>query len=235
MAYTTNELIARAYYLSGIVARSLQTVSGEQMTDGLSLLNSFIADKTAGTNLIPYYKQYDFTFSADVQDYFIPNLVDAQTFTFFIGDVRYSSAVTNRKAFFGTGRVENVSSLPVSYHFERELGGSRLWLYFYPQDNYDATIWGKFSLSSVVLGQNLELTLDKFYIDYLRYGLASYICDENLVSLPPQTAKRLKELEAIIQNISPADMSLMHLSNLTGTGGLNFGDVNIGRGYRPGY
>ena len=235
MPYTTNELIARSYFLSGIVASALQTPSGDQITEGLSLLNSFIADKTAGTSLIPYFKEYDFTLSAGVQDYFIPNLVDVQTFVFFIDSVRYSTQQVNRKSFFGSGRVENINSLPFTYHVERELGGARLWLYFFPQDDYAATIWGKFSLSSVALGQNLESTLDKFYIDYLRYGLAQYICDENLVTLPPQTAKRLKELETTVRNISPPDMTLSHKSTLTGIGGWNYGDVNLGHGWRPVY
>lgn len=234
MAYTTTQLITRSYYLSGIVARGLQTVSGEQITDGLYLLNAYIAVKTADTVHIPYFQEFNFTLTASQETYFIENLLHIETFTFFINNVRYSTAPVNRKTYFGSGRIENISSLPFSWHQERCLNGSNLYLYFEPQSDYEAQIWGKFSLGSVVLGQDLSLTLDQFYIEYLRYGLAEYIADENNVSLPPQTSRRLSELEAIIQSVSPPDLTLSKISSLSSQGGLNLGDVNIGHGWRPG-
>lgn len=234
MAYTTTELITRAYYLSGILARGLQTVSGEQINDGLRLLNSFIAVKTANTRLIPYYSQYDFTLSANVEEYSIPNLIQVETFVFYIGDVRYSTTQVPRRAYFGSGRIQNIASLPFSWHLERKLNGANIYLYFLPESDYEATIWGKFRLANVALGQNLELTLDEYYIEYLRYGLAGQICEDNNISMPPQTYNRLQELEGIIQDISPPDLTMSKLSTLAGEGGLNWGDVNLGKGWRPG-
>ena len=61
MAYTALELVTRAYYLSQIVAREAQTVSGSQISDGLYLLNALLDVKASDLQLIPYYQEYDFT------------------------------------------------------------------------------------------------------------------------------------------------------------------------------
>ena len=55
MAYLAVDLISRAYYLSQVVSRELQVVSGTQITDGLYLLNSLIDFKNSDLREIPYY------------------------------------------------------------------------------------------------------------------------------------------------------------------------------------
>src|SRR6266852_1219220 len=112
MAYTARKLITNAYYLSGIVARRLQEVSGLQISDGLDLLNDLLGVKTAQTTLIPYYAEYDFTLTQGVQTYFIPNLLAPETMTFFIDSVRYQMYPVGRREYWGSGRVEGVTSLP---------------------------------------------------------------------------------------------------------------------------
>ena len=64
MAYTAAELVNRAWYLSGIVGRNLETVSGQQATDGLFLLNTLLSFKATDLRLIPYYKRYQFSMVA---------------------------------------------------------------------------------------------------------------------------------------------------------------------------
>lgn len=233
MAYTTRELITDSYYKSGIVARQLQTVSGQQITDGLTLLNDLLAIKTADSPLIPYYTEYDFTAVTGQQEYFIPNLIAAQTVVFFIGDVRYQMYPVTRKAFYGTGRVDNIDSLPFNYHVERKKGGSSLWLYFYPNQNFPMTLWGKFSLTSVTLDQDLSLILDQYYIVYLKWGLTEYICTDNNITMTPQNYQKLKEAEKMITNVSPPDLSLTKVTAFGSQPGLTFADVNLGNGWRP--
>ena len=55
MAYTARMLITRAYYLSQIVSRQLQEVSGEQIEDGLFLLNALLQFKSTDLREIPYF------------------------------------------------------------------------------------------------------------------------------------------------------------------------------------
>jgi len=232
MAYTTTELITGSYYLSGIVARDLQTVSGSQISDGLNLLNDLIAMKTAESKLIPYFEETDFNLIQGQETYFFANLLEIETFTFNIGPVRYQTNKQSRKVFQGTARVDNIDSLPYNWHFERGTGGGTLWLYFLPQAAYPAKLWGKYSLSQVALGQDLSLTLDRFYITYLRYALAEYMCSDYNMVFNPQANEQLNAMEAIITYISPPDMSVTTTTMFSFEPQFNYGDVNLGRGWR---
>ena len=235
MSYTARTLVANAWYLSGIVSQGLQTPTGEQEAQGFNLLNAVLAIKTAGNKLIPYFKKYDFTAVVGQESYFIENLIQVETLVFFIGDVRYSMQPTQRKVYFGSPRVENVTSLPFNWHLERELGGARIYLYFKPNTTYPLQLWGKFSLSSITdPSQDLLLTLDRFYIEYLRYALAEYMCQEYNVNFPPQSTKKLNEYEKMITNISPPDMRMTKTSTLTSGTPLSWAQVNLGRGWTVG-
>ncbi len=234
MSYTVTELITRSYYLSQVVSRELETVSGQQLSDALVWLNAILSAKSASTRTIPYYKEYDFVTVVAQEKYFVPNLVNPETFTFNIGPVRYSTQPVDRKGYFGTGRVDNITSLPFNWHFERVLGGSDIYLYFLPADAYASKIWGKFGFDDVTLNADLELVYDQYYIDYLRYRLAKKICAEFGIPMQPQVAMELEELEDGVTDVSPPDLTLTKYSNLQGNTGINWGDINIGKGYRPG-
>ena len=95
-------------------------------------------------------------------------------------------------------------------------------------------IWGKFGFTNVTLLQDLLITYDEYYIDYLRYRLALRICSEYGIPMQMQAAQELIELEEAMTDVSPPDMTLTKYSDLQGSTGINWGDVNIGRGWRPG-
>jgi hypothetical protein len=233
MAYTTTQLITRAYYLSGVVSKDLQSVSGSQLTEGLFLLNALLDTKTANQRLIPYFNKYEFDAVEEQEKYEIPNLVEAECLTFHIGDVRYSMKPQSRVDYMGSARVNNVQSLPYYWHIERTKDGADLYMYFVPNADYPCELWGKFSLQNVALGQDLSETYPMFYLEYLRYALAEYICQEYNITFPPQNAMKLNEFEQIIIDISPTDYTMQKLSSLQLENGFNWGDVNIGRGWRP--
>lgn len=234
MAYTVTELINRAYNLSQVVSRELETVSGQQIADGLVWLNALLSLKSAYSRPIPYYNEFDLTAVIGQEKYFIANLVQPETLTFNIGPVRYSTMPVTRRPYFGAGRVDNITSLPFSWHFERVLGGSDIYLYFLPSDNFPLKIWGKFGFDNVNLGQDLLLKFDEYFIDYLRYRLALRICSEYGIPMQPQALEELRELEEAVTDISPPDLTLTKYSSLQGETGINWGDINIGRGWRPG-
>lgn len=233
-AYTVTDLITRAYYLSQVVSRELQTVSGQQLSDGLTWLNALLSLKSAYSRTIPYFNEYQFTAVAGQEEYFVPNLVQPETLTFNIGPVRYSTMPSSRRSYFGTGRVDNIQSLPFNWHFERALNGSNVFLYFVPDAAYPIKIWGKFGFTNVTLNEDLLQVYDEFYIDYLRYRLAQRICSEFGIPLQPQAARELEELEEAVTDVSPPDLTLSKWSDLGGETGINWGDINIGRGWRPG-
>lgn len=232
MAYTTLQLINNAYYESGIVSRGFETVSGQQATDGLQFLNDLIDDKTVDNGLIPYYTELDFPAIIGQEKYFIPNLINVDTFVFFIDTVRYQTQNRARREYFGTSRANNIQSLPGSWHLERCFGGANLYIYFLPDQNFTLTIWGQFRLSEVVINQDLSLTLDRFYINYLKFDLAARLCAENNYSVPPGVAKALnKYVIDISKKSGPMDLNLIKLSSLQKRGGINYGQVNLGHGW----
>lgn len=232
MAYTTLQLINNAYYESGIVSRGFETVSGQQANDGLQFLNDLLADKTVENGLIPYYEEHNFNAVPGQEKYFIENLINIDTFVFYIDTVRYQTENRARREYFGSSRADNIQSLPGSWHMERCFQGANLYIYFKPNVAYPLTIWGQFRLAQVVLNQDLSLTLDRFYINYLKFDLASRLCAEYNYSVPPGVAKTLDQLQdAISKKSGPMDLRLTKLSSLQRRGGINYGTVNLGYGW----
>lgn len=231
MAYTVATLITRAWYLSGVVSRDLETVSGDQLNDGLCMLNALLSFKTAQNRLIPYYTIYEMTSIAGQEKYYIPNLIQLDCATFFIGDVRYSMYRQERRMYFGTPRVNPIEALPCNWHLERTLGGANFYMYFEPNANLPVELTGKFSLADVTLNQDLELTMDQFYIEYLRYGLAEYMCEEYNIQMQPGPTQKLLQYEKMITDISPLDLQMQKISSLQEQSGLNYGQANLGRGW----
>lgn len=240
MPTTTRELITKSWYLSGIVSRDLQTVEGSKILDGLDLLNSLLAFKTADQSKIPYYDKFNFTAITDSvpgtnnEKYFIPGLIECETLTFTINTVRYSMQPKQRKAYFGAPRANNVSSLPYCYHIERTLGGADLYMYYLPSTTYPFELYGSFSLNDVTLDQDLSLTLDKFYIEYLRYLLAAYMCEFYEQDFPASARARLEEYESLMVDVTGQDFSLQKMSTLNARRSSSFyGMANLGEGYVP--
>jgi hypothetical protein len=233
MAYPASELITRSYFLSQVLARDLQTVSGSQMDDGLYLLNALLDVKYSDLQLIPYYSNFQFNTVQGQEKYFIPNLAEADTTTFNIGDVRFSMNPLTRKEYFSTPRVDNLQALPFSYRYERTLKGSNLFLYFVPNQLYLVNIWGKFALSDVTLYQDMSLTYDLFYIEYLRFALAQYICCEYGQTFPDTCEMKFKQIVKKLKSVSPTDLSISKRSFFTTNTTFDWQYVNLSQGYWP--
>lgn len=235
MPYTARELITRAYYLSGVVSRDFQIVDDAQITSGLNLLNEALADTSIDSDLVPYYKEHSFNAITGQEKYFIPGLIQAETFTFNKDVVRYPTRVENRTKYFGASRQDNIQSLPYQYHFERVLNGSDLYIYFLPNENYPCKIWGKFKLDEVTDEcDDLSLIYDKFYIKYLTYATAEEICDENQITMSPEARRELQRMEKKILAVSPTDLTLKKRDRFGRGGIINYGYANLGTGWEPG-
>ena len=233
MAYTALQLITKAYYLSQIVSRELQTVSGVQIADGLELLNALLDFKGTDLRLIPYFRRDTFPTINGVEEYYRPGLLQVDAITFNIGVVRYPMRELSRRDYFATGRVDNITNLPWSYRQERELGGTRLYLYFLPGAVYDVKLSGKFALSQVTLMQDLSLTLDTYYIEYLRYELASYICSDYGATFPEHSQKKLDEIRKKLLDVSPRDLRVRGISYFNARPGIDWQFINLSNGYLP--
>lgn len=233
MSYTARQLVTRSWFLSGIVARRLQGVTGDQATDGLFLLNALLDWKSVQIDLIPYWTYYEFPALTGVEQYYIPNLYAVESLTFNIGTVRYPTEFASRSTYFGTGRVDNISSLPSNWYFNRSLGGGSIYLYFLPSGPYPIKIMGKFGLQDVTLDTDLLTVYDPSYLEYLRYALAQYMCSEYGIIMNPESKAILMALQRTLMDVSPPDLTMKKSSILTEISGINFGDVNLGLGWRP--
>lgn len=234
MSYLTSNLISDAYYLSGIVSRDFETVTGSQTTDGLRLLNDVLADRTIDEATIPYTDRINFPAIAAQSEYVIPNLIDIDVFTFFIQGIRYQTRNQQRNEFFGSFRATQIQSLPWNWHFERQFNGGTLFLYFIPDIAYPLEIWGSFRLSSVTLFQDLSLTLDQFYTNFLQYLLAGRLCEFFSYNVPANVTKQLdKYFKWITNTTNVLDLRQQKLSSLSGGEAINYAIVNLSGGWLP--
>ncbi len=233
MAYSALQLVTRAYYLSQVVSRDLQVPSASQINDGLYLLNAILDFKGTDLRLIPYFTHFEFPTVVNQELYFIPNLLLIDTMTFNIGDVRYSMYETSRFEYFGTPRVDNISNLPFSYRAERILDGMNIYMYFLPGGIYTVKIEGKFGLTEVFLNTDMSQTYDLYYIEYLRYELANYICSEWGATMPDQAYKTYEKICKKLMEVSPKDLSIRKQTYFDGQSPIDWQYVNIGIGWLP--
>ena len=248
MPYLAQDLITRSWFLSGIVARNLQVPTGDQIYDGLQMLNDLLNFKQIETDLIPYWTYIELPLVANQEYYFLPYVAAIESATFNIDVVRYPMDYVSRRNYYGTSRVDNISTLPFSWNYNRSLGGGNMALYFKPESNYPMKMMVKIFLVDVTLQMDLtNLTeivpytfinssnqgLDTSYIEYLRYALAQYMCSEYGVLFNPESEKILTSYKRKLMYMSPPDLSTIKTSILTEGTGLNWGDINIGKGWRP--
>lgn len=250
MPYTAQELITRALYLSGITSRNLQVPSGDQINDGLRMLNDLLNFKQIQVDLIPYWNYIELPLIPGQEFYFLPYVAQVEVATFNIGDVRYPMSSTPRAKYYGSGRVDNISTLPFSYNYNRSLNGGNLAIYFEPSGDFLLKLMAKIFLVNVSLDTDLTNVslnvpytfvlnsnqgLDTSYIEYLRYALAEYICSEYGVQFNPESKKILSIMQRALMNISPPDLSMKKSSILMANrnSGLTWADVNVGHLWRP--
>jgi hypothetical protein len=248
MPYLAQDLITRSWFLSGIVARNLQIPTGDQIYDGLQMLNDLLNFKQIETDLIPYWTYIELPLVANQEYYFLPYVAAIESATFNIDVVRYPMDYVSRRNYYGSSRVDNISTLPFSWNYNRALGGGNMALYFKPESNYPMKMMVKLFLVDVTLTTDLtnisEIVpytfvnsanqgLDTAYIEYLRYALAQYFCSEYGVLFNPESEKILTSYKRKLMYESPPDLSSIKTSILTECQGLNYGDINLGKGWRP--
>lgn len=232
MTYLASELISNAYYDSGIVSRELETVSGQQAQDGLAYLNQVLDEPRINSGLVPYESTYQFNGVVGQEQYSVSNLVKIDTAVFYIGSVRYPMVQSHRNDYFGSGRVENINSLPYSYFVERTLGGSDIYLYFKPDSTYLFEIHGSFSPTSVTLVTDLDLVYDKYFQTFLHFLLMERLCAGYNIPMPIEASRQLAKYYDLVKNSSKKlDMRMKKTSSLSQGNTLNYGQVNLGRGF----
>ena len=229
----TRQLIANAYYLSGILSRDFETISDTQAVDGLDILNDILAEKSISSALIPYYTQTIYQGVAGTKEFIVPDLVNETDVTFFIDNVRYKMIRDSQQRFWGDSRVEDISSLPFHYYSQRAVGGMQFYLYFTPDQDYRFEITGKYRIETLTLDIDTSFFLDRFYVSYLKYKLAKRLCDFYGHQFPGQLEPTLKGLEAQLNKMVGVDLTIKKQSNFSRGGNFSYGQANLGKGWEP--
>lgn len=236
MVFTANKLIADAYYMTDIVSREFDSVSGTQAELGLEALNELLDQKTVEQGMIPYISTYTGNFVIGQESYVIPNLINVNTLTFTLDDVRYNVTFAPADKYFGCARANDIRSLPYVWTLQKGKGGATLFVYYSPDQSYPFELKGLFRPEPVTQFQDLSTVFDPYYRKLLKYELAQALCDYFSVDIPQFVEKRLSQLrEEINKNSQPIDMSGKKISTLTPNYSINYGYVNLGTGFFPDY
>lgn len=232
MPLTALELVNRAFYDSQIVGKNFNTATNDQIKDGLFYLNNLLAQKSADHALNPYYQTDSFTTVVGQEEYFIENLINVETLTFVWQTVRYPSQNYSRVQYFNGFRANTVSTLPLTWHLEREFGGARIFLYPLPNELYEFTLWGQFGLTEVTAATDLWTVYDRFYTDYLEKDLAKTLCMVYGKEVPPGILAAVKRCEAMLSNqVSAPDLTTVKTSTLAVGSSINYAFVNLSGGW----
>jgi hypothetical protein len=227
------ELVAKGYYLSGVVSRELETVTGSQQADGLDMLNDILNEAAARGAKIPYYSRTTFTAVIGQEEYFIEGLMDIATLTFENGTIRYPMKRLGRDKYFGSSRTNALKSYPTIYTFDRALDGGKLYIYFFPSQAYPFQITGKYFLDNVTAGTDIDSIVDGFYRVYLKYKLDQRIRSFFDIDLNPGHEKILTDLEKQVFQVDPPDMRANAVSAFNANNGTNYAAANLFRGFWP--
>lgn len=234
MTTTARELIAEAYYISGVVSQEQQEVSGPEETAGLRALNRAIAVESITGALIPFYKQYEFNFVPGQEKYEIDNLIDIENIVYIFGSVRYRLRHVKRNDYFSRGRVEGITTLPSIYHFERAEDKGEIYVFFPPNSDYEVKLWGKFGFAEVPsVDTDLSTLYSREYLTYLSFLLAKYICIAFDETLPEQAQVTLNEIIDGMHFVSPIDLTVQKNSVFDDKYLLDYTSANLFNGWWP--
>lgn len=227
------ELINKAWILAGAVGRDLDQVKGSQGIDGLDWLNIVLSEMAEDGMTIPYIQEVEVTMIVGQEKYFVPNLIQASTVTFNLDEVRFSLIRQQINDFKGSFRVNNINSLMVNYYVQRVIGGSDIYFYFKPSQDYPVHINGKFAVGNVQFNDDLNLVADLFFQSYIMYRLANKLALWYGLTPLPGLANELMAGEHRIKTINSPDMTFKPTGLLMGNQALNWAQINVGRGWMP--
>ena len=232
---TARELITDAWYLSGIVSRDLQSVSGSQISDGLRMLNALLSQLSRNSKYLSYITHTTEPLVTGVAEYEIPGLMELNELTFSLDNVNYQMIRESEYRFWGSSKITDIVSFPWRYYFEPILNGGKIYLYFSPESGIsELQINGRFKLTSVTLITDLDDFMEDFYKEYLQYYLAKKICNWYDFEFSAQKNSELRRLDKLASQTSGRDYSMRILNMFQNGAGINYADVNLSNGWRPG-
>lgn len=224
---TAQQIVDSGWYLSGIVARDYEVVSGSQSADGLEILNDILSEMAVTGKYQPYYTQITQNVTKGSASFFVTNLIDCDSVTFKIQSVTYTMNRRNVTQYFNKSFVNSVESLPYEYYFQREVGGGRIFIYYSPSDDYDFRVSGRFSINIVESTTDLSSQFDQIYLTYLKYACAVRMCQFDNVTPPKTVQQELFRIRKMITKMSPSIAENQNISILGSYKAPSYGRANL--------
>ena len=235
MAVTVTDLITNSYYKSALVALDYTPLTDSQLDQGLMAFNEVLGRVLIDPAIVPYWATYTFTMVIGQETYFVPNLIDIETFVFFIDTVRYSIGKENFRNYWGSPKATDIETLPLIYSIKRTKGGSDVSVTPDPNSAYPAEIKGSFGLNGVDssdLLTDLTTIYDQYYITYLTALTAQLLCVQYGTEVPSQLRGHLLQYDTLIRKRSqPLDLTNTVISTFGGAYQPDYAQANIGLGY----
>lgn len=208
---TPNDIIDRAYRIIGIRSKD-RALSGDDVEQGLYILNQMLDHYSADSELIAYNDVISFPLVAGQRDYTISDQLTADVtnrrlvYLKYVNLVeqqyRYPVRVHNDTIYYRFTHDENVTRRPEFVFLQQEIGQSRITFVNKPDKDYTCIVKGKFIL------QHLELStiitqVPIAYHRYLEYALAN----ELSASRPGATWDEVSErnLQNAITNLTSSN------------------------------
>jgi len=144
------------------------------------------------------------------------------------------STIDDLVTYVNTGIVSNVTASisGTQFIFSSSWGGSQIQIQTLGTQSTTNNITFQYFPLTNGLYQVQYTALDQFYIDFLRYKLAARICMENNFAIPPTVREQLDIYrQKIVKMAEPLDLQQQKTSVLTKAIGINYGQVNLGKGW----
>jgi len=178
---TPNDIIDRAYRIIGVRSKD-QALSGDDVGQGLYILNQMLDHYSADSQLIAYYDVIEFPLVVGQESYTISDqlvadvtnkrLVYLKYVNLIDNQYRYPVRVENDTMFYRFTRDETVTRRPSIVFLQQEIGQSRITFIEAPDKTYTCVVKGKFILAHLELS-TIITQVPIAYHRYLEYALAN--------------------------------------------------------------
>lgn len=178
---TPNDIIDRAYRIIGVRSKD-RALSGDDIGQGLYILNQMLDHYSADSELIAYYDLISFPLTIGQESYTISDQVTADVtnkrlvYLKYVNLIdqqyRYPVRVENDTTFYRFTRDETVTRRPNLVFLQQEIGQSRITFIVKPDKAYTCVVKGKFILAHLELS-TIITQVPIAYHRYLEYALGN--------------------------------------------------------------
>lgn len=186
-------LVTDAMYLSGHDREFQKSITGAINDLSIRLLNDILDESR---DIVPYPEQIVFT---DYDNLSNTKFVSIDTVDYMLGKTRIPLTRYSLKRFDELEGVEDLKGTPEGYYFDQLSQSIKV----YPapsQSSYKFEVDGRLAMDGLGINDDMPPNVPNFMISWLRYELASRLCDETNVAWSTKKEATRQKLEQALRN-----------------------------------